>query len=268
MPVKDGYANGVFSWIDLQAHDLAAARTFYGDVFEWKYREMKIPGTGEVIYVQASSNGHHVAGLGQMDKDTRASGMPAVWGSYVNVDDAEATVERATKGGGAVVMAPMDVMGEGTLAVLRDPQGAVFGLWQPGRHHGAQLIDEPYSLTWNELVTTDPAAAKEFYSGVFGWTYAASPGAPEPYDIIYVEGGRELGNGGVMAMPPDAGDAPPAWLAYVAVPEVDATANAFTKRGGGVVVGPMDIPPGRMVILRDPQGAMLGVFSPQRGAAG
>jgi predicted enzyme related to lactoylglutathione lyase len=187
--------------------------------------------------------------------------MPPMWLTYVNVDDADATVAAVRASGGVVFAEPMDVLDAGRLAVFADPLGAVIGIWQPGEHKGAQVCNEPGSYCWSELITTDLEASKTFYNAVFGWGAAEQgpPGGPP----VYTE--WKLGDhsmGGMMAktpeMPPEM---PPSWGVYFAVSDTDVAVAKAEELGGTLVMGPMDIEPGRFAVLVDPQGAVFNVLT-------
>jgi len=133
-------------------------------------------------YRMFQQDGQSVGGLmGQMQE-----GQPTAWSTYVSVADADETAAKVTAAGGTVVVAPMDVMDIGRMAVFADPTGAVFGVWQPKSFTGADLVNEPNSLCWNEVLTRDADADKRFYPAVFGWG-AGRPsfeGAPDMWSII------------------------------------------------------------------------------------
>lgn len=115
-------------------------------------------------------------------------------------------------------------------------------------------------FVWYELLTTDPAAAPDFYRGVIGWGTKAWEGAGEPY-TMWTNGEQPIG--GMMQLPQEAvqAGAPPHWLAYVGVADVDAIAARATALGGCVLVAPRDIPgAGRFAVLQDPQGATIAVY--------
>jgi predicted enzyme related to lactoylglutathione lyase len=114
------------------------------------------------------------------------------------------------------------------------------------------------AFSWNELTTTDPAAAAAFYGRLLGWTTEVMDMGTGPYTVIKC---GDTSIGGIMATPPDAGAMPPAWGCYVTVDDVDATAARCTELGGTVLMPPTDIPTvGRFAVLRDPQGAVLNVI--------
>lgn len=123
-------------------------------------------------------------------------------------------------------------------------------------------------FVWYELMTTDPDAAQAFYGNVVGWTAEPWMGGPEPY-TVWKNG--DSGIGGVMNLPDEAvqGGAPPHWLAHIAVPDVDASVERATSKGGTLYAGPMDVPTvGRFAVLGDPQGAVFAVFAPEGEAPG
>ncbi len=150
----------------------------------------------------------------------------------------------------------MEIPGAGTMAVIKDPTGAYFGVWQNGEHKGAELFNEPVSLTWSELGTRDVEAAKRFYSAVFGWH-------PNGDDYVQWElNGKSIGGCidlGAMGVPADV---PANWLSYFAVTNVDETAERVKELGGTVNMPPADIPNmGRFAVVADPQGAVFAIFS-------
>jgi hypothetical protein len=116
-------------------------------------------------------------------------------------------------------------------------------------------------FSWNELVTTDPAAATKFYTQLFGWTTQDWPTPDFTYTVVKVSG-AEMGQGGIMPIPPDAQGMPPNWISYVTVDDVDASAKLAEKLGGKIMVGPKDIPDvGRFAVLKDPQGAAIAIIT-------
>jgi predicted enzyme related to lactoylglutathione lyase len=178
--------------------------------------------------------------------------------SYVRVEDADATVAKARQVGGVVHVEPMSVLDYGRMAVLADPTGAVFGIWQPGRNVGAGVVGEPGAMSWNELSTRDPEAAKSFYGDVFGWSFDEKEYERGAYTIISLD---EEGIGGVTDRVP--AEAPAHWLVYFAVEDADATIEAARQRGGEVSVGPFDIAEvGRIAVIKDPWGAVFAVIQP------
>ncbi len=247
---KESYEHGVPSWVDVSSPDPAAARRFYSALFGWEINEGPPEAGG---YAIALLQGKSVAGIGpQMDPN-----FPPVWSTYINVDDADAIAKKVSESGGQVYVPPMDVLEFGRMAFFADPTGAVFGVWQPKLHKGAQLVNEPNTWCWNELLTTDVDQAKQFYGAVFGWGSQTHPG-PMPYTEWQL-GGSSVG--GMMAKPPMMpAEVPSHWLAYFAVTDTDATVKRVNELGGRTMAPPMDIEPGRFAVVADPAGATFGVI--------
>jgi uncharacterized protein len=247
----ESYGNGVPSWVDLGTADIAKAGAFYSALFGWTVQQGPPEAGG---YAIAELGAKPVAGLGPQQNPG-----PPVWATYVNVDDADATVAKVESAGGTVFVAPMDVMDVGRMAIFADPVGAVIGVWQPGTHKGAGLVNEPGTLTWNELVTTDIAAAKAFYAAVFGWgavTQGEGAGAYTEFQVA----GRSIA--GMMEKPAEMpAEVPPYWGVYFAVADTDASAQRVGELGGTIMMPPRDIEPGRFAIAIDPTGAMFSIIA-------
>jgi len=250
------YDDGVPSWIDMQSPDLDKSRVFYSALFGWDVP----PGPEEAGgYGIATLKGKNVAGVGpQMNP-----AAPPSWMTYVNVDDADATTAKVTANGGQVLVGPMDVMEAGRMAVFADPVGAVIGIWQPNQHLGAQLVNEPGTWGWSELTTTDTRGAKAFYGAVFGWgeeTHGPGEGGGMDNYTEWKVGDRSIGG---MMQKPDSmpAEVPPFWMVYFAVADTDATVARVTELGGGVMMPPMDIEPGRFAVVADPVGAVFSVLA-------
>jgi predicted enzyme related to lactoylglutathione lyase len=197
-----------------------------------------------------------VAGLGPLFSPEQ---HPA-WSTYVSTADAVATADAVRAAGGQVIMDPMDVLDAGSMAVFTDPTGAFFGVWQPKQHRGAQLVNEPGALIWNELDTRDLPAAKTFYKAVFGWDGESSAGdGGMPYTEWKLDGKSIAGAMEITEAWPAT--APPIWLTYFAVADCDATVAQAEQRGGSVNVPPTDTSVGRFAVLSDPHGAMFAVIA-------
>jgi predicted enzyme related to lactoylglutathione lyase len=247
------YDHGVPSWVDLGSDDVSAAKDFYRGLFGWNTPEGPPEAGG---YAVCDLNGKTVAGLGP----NMNPAAPPHWSTYVNVDNADDTVAKVEANGGMVYMPPMDVMEAGRMAVFADPAGAAIGLWQPHQHMGAQLVNEPGTYCWSELMTDDLAGSKAFYKAVFGWeAETQGPEGPGGYTEWKV-GGRSVG--GMMAKPEQMpADAPSFWGVYFAVADTDASVALSQELGASVMMSPMDIEPGRFALLIDPVGAMFNVLA-------
>jgi uncharacterized protein len=254
MPKRTSYAQGTPNWVDLQTTDTAGAKTFYGQLFGWSFDDQPMPQGG--AYSMAMLGGESVAAIAPQSPELAAAGAPPMWNTYLavdSVDDAAAKVEAA---GGQVAMAPFDVMDAGRMAFIIDPSGAAVALWQANQHIGATPVNEPGTVTWNELITSDPAAAK-FYEQLLGVTSSAMDMGIGPYTLFEV-GGQQVG--GTVA--PQQPGTPNHWHVYFAVADADATAAKVTGLGGKILAGPFDTPVGRIAMAHDPQGAVFSFMQP------
>jgi uncharacterized protein len=159
------------------------------------------------------------------------------------------------KAGGTVIMPPFDVMDAGRMSVIQDPTGAMINTWQAKNSIGATLVNEPGAYSWNELLTPDVPKATAFYNRVFGWeaNKAEIPGME--YTELKLNGEVIAG-----ALNPPMPGIPPSWQVYFSVDDTDATVEKAKQRGGSLINGPLDIPPGRFAVLSDPQGAVFHVI--------
>ena len=250
MGEREQYAQGAFSWTDLNTTETGAATDFYRALFGWATHSEPIPGGGE--YTMAAIDGRRVAGL-----SAAPPGQHPAWVSYVTVDDADAMTARASGLGASIMAGPFDVMEAGRMGLLQDPTGAVFALWQAGESIGAELVNAPGALTLNQLNTRDPERATAFYSELFGWRIEATSGTDTPYWGIY--NGEQL-NGGMMQLPDEA-PAPSHWLVYFGSDDLDGAAQRIDSAGGGVMVPRTAVPGGEILVAQDPQGAVFGLVA-------
>jgi predicted enzyme related to lactoylglutathione lyase len=247
MAERELYPAGTFSWVELVTGDAQAAKAFYGDLFGWDYDDQEIPGGGE--YTMVHKNDREVAGL-FADK-----AQPPHWNNYVTVDSADDAAAKAQELGGTVVAPAFDVMDAGRMAVLEDPTGAFFCVWQAKQHPGARRINEPGAFTWNDLTTPDVATAADFYRGLFGWRIEDIPGSGG-YHVIYV---GDRSNGGLSSFGSE--QAPPSWTPYFGTDDVDAAAARVQELGGRVLVPRQEMPQGAFAVVADAQGAVFALWS-------
>jgi uncharacterized protein len=269
MTDQDRYIPGVPCWIDTSHPDPEAAAAFYGELFGWELEDV-MPAGSEMRYFMARIRGQDVAAIGSLPEGAPPA---ATWNSYVWVDDAEESAAKVRAAGGQVLMGVTDVSDAGRMAVCTDTGGAVFCLWEPRRHRGAAVVNEPGSLNFNILSTRELDAARAFYGAVFGWdvlegeagTWWALPaygdflesrqpgmreqmaqmGAPARFEEV------------VAGINRDRRDQPASWGVVFAVDDADAVAARATELGGRVIAPPADGPWVRMTILADPQGAVF-----------
>jgi uncharacterized protein len=281
MPELDRYIPGVPCWIDTSQPDPDAAVAFYRDLFGWDVEDVMPAGSDEK-YFMARIRGRDVAGIGGVPE-----GAPpmAMWNTYVWVQSADETAAKVKDAGGSVIAEPFDVMDAGRMAVFSDPEGAVFCVWQPNRHRGAQIVNEPSSLNFNGLNTRDLDGAKAFYGAVFGWATLGldgaaltwtlpgygdhlerlNPGTRERMAAMGAVKGFEDVVASILPIPADHEDMPAHWTVTFATDNADATAEKASALGGKLLAPPFDAPWVRMTIIADPQGAtfIASQFAPE-----
>ena len=249
MGQRASYEPGNFCWVDLATTDVAAARDFYAEVFGWS--DDGHPETGYTIF---RKDGAAVAGLMPQSEEQARHGVGPAWTTYVCVQNADAAAARAAELGGSIGVPAFDLEATGRMAVVADPQGAVFALWQPGDFQGAELVNEVGAWAWNDVQTTDVDGAATFYRELFGWDIAEVPGSGGRYFSIS-HGGRTIG--GVMPAPP--GVDRPSWSVYFGVDSAGAALERAEAAGGQRLVAPIDVPAGRFAVASDPLGAAFAV---------
>jgi predicted enzyme related to lactoylglutathione lyase len=265
MSERDGYEPGVPCWVDILQPDPKAAMAFYGALFGWEFEGPgAMPGVPDGEYHVAKLRGRDVAGVGSQPPEG-APPMPA-WNTYIWVDSADDAAAAVKRAGGAIVVEPFDVLPAGRMAVLADPAGAVFALWEAGARKGAQLVNEPGAWSMSLLNTRDPESATSFYGSVFGW----EPETMEAGDAVFTlfrlpgfvggEPAQPVPRDVVATMAP-MGDrfpdsVPSHWSVDFWVDDLDATAGKADQLGGKVIAPPYEIPDTalRQAVLADPRG--------------
>jgi uncharacterized protein len=248
MAERSEYAPGTFCWADVGAAE--GRQQFYEQLFGWTAEPT--PGG----YWMLTLRGRNVAGMFEPPED---AGPPG-WINYVSVESADDTVRRAEGLGANVLIQPRDVgqpgVHVGRMALLRDPQGATFALWQPGLHIGAQLVNDEGAMVWNQLATSDVDAATGFYGALFGWTTEPFEDAQSDYWNIRNAAGWL--NGGVLALPEPG--VTPHWQVSFSVGDVQDAVRRVEELGGGVSLPPTSTAVGDIAVVNDPSGAAFGVF--------
>jgi predicted enzyme related to lactoylglutathione lyase len=262
MPEYKAHEPGTFCYAELATSDTAVAGEFYMSLFGWNRNDQDLGEFG--VYTQFDLDGKVVAAQFKLTDEQLANNVPPNWGQYVSVADVDASAAKATELGGQTVMGPMDVLDYGRMVVLADPIGAVFCLWQPQGNIGVTFKDDPGSMCWNELLTSDTAQASEFYGGLFGWT-PQTMNMGEMGDYTMFGSGGDRPAGGMMPIQPDMGPIPPHWLVYFAVADCNAAQEKAAGLGATILVPPTEIPKmGMFSVLQDPAGAVFGIYQSLR----
>jgi uncharacterized protein len=292
LPERDGYIPGVPCWVDASEPDPEAAVDFYRGLFGWEFEEAMPPGAeGKYLVARgeaASSSIFDISGelrSGEVAAIRSISGGAppvAMWNTYFWVDSADDAAAKVGDAGGAVVVEPFDFLDACRTAVFTDPEGAAFSVWEAKEHKGAELVNDPGAVVFNNLNTRDVEAARSFYGSLFGWQTAEIGGGAEGWTLPgygdwlerehhpglrrqMAEAGAPEGFedvvGSIVPISDDQADTPAHWSVTFASADADATAAKATELGGKVIVAPFDAPWStstytiRMTVIADPQGA-------------
>ncbi|KOU54577.1 VOC family protein [Streptomyces sp. WM6378] len=250
---------GGLNWLDLGTPDIDAAVAFYTGLFGWQFQSAG-PEAGGYGFFQ--KDGKTVGAAGPLTED----GASSAWTVYFRTVDADATAKSVEQAGGSVRVPPSQVFTAGRMAAFTDPAGADFAVWEPGDTDGLERVNDPGSVSWIELYTTDAAAAKAFYGSVLSWEIRDMPmGGGIVYSIAGPTGGGEQAmHGGLMELPQENRDAGSAseWHPYFEVEDCDATVASAQGLGATVIIAATDGEGvGRFAMLLDPFGAPFAVIT-------
>lgn len=247
---------GRFVWYEHLTKDVKAAIAFYSEVVGWKTQPFAEGGGDYVMWVGSQGP---LGGVMKLPDEAAKMGAPPHWMAHVQVDDVDATAALAKRLGGKVYKEPADIPTVGRFAVLGDPQGPAISVFKPAQ--GEMTLHDPSKdgeFCWNELLTSDSAAAFGFYSELFGWKIQDEMDMG-PVGTYRIFGVGDLRLGGTMTIPPGA-PMPPMWIYYASTGDLDAALRRATAKGAKVMNGPMDVPGGgRIAQLTDPQGAAFAL---------
>jgi predicted enzyme related to lactoylglutathione lyase len=259
----DRHAPGTFCWVELGTTDQDGAKRFYGSLFGWTFVDYPTGPTD--FYTMFQLDGRVAAAAYKMGD--REAGVPPHWNLYVAVEDADASAAHAVELGGKVPAGVFDVSTNGRMAVIMaviiDPAGAAFCLWQPKQTLGVGVMGENNSYVWADLSTSDRMEAKKFYEGLFGWNITPGRGKDDSTYLHIMAG--EKGIAGIQPDEMRKPGVPPHWMPYFMVADADASTKKAQDLGAAVDAAPMMAGEGlRFAILADPQGAVFALFSPVR----
>lgn len=229
-----GFAPSTPCWVELTTSDPDDAAGFYAGLFGW-----------EVDGDRFLRNGQAVAGIGRTRPD-----RPEGWLTYLAAPDLAATIERVTRASGRQLTWPEERRGACS-AIMADPSGAMFGLWQAAGFAGAQVRGEPGTMEWADLLTEDVDAATSFYGAAFGWTLSHEFGSgewlSEAHDSV---AGLVTGRYDVR------------WQPSFQVADTTEAIDRCAGLGGRIVAGPVEMGLGSYVEMIDPLGAPFAVTAP------
>jgi len=261
MPNIDHHAPGTFCWVELATIDPAAAKSFYGSLFGWKAND--IPMGPDAVYTMFELDGREAAAGYKLRPDQLEYGVPPHWLVYIAVTNADESAARVAELGGKLSSPVFDVAEHGRMAIVHDPTGATFAIWQAKAHTGIQIGGVDGTLCWADLNSPHRDKAVPFYSGLFGWQF--DPGKDgDMSGYLHIKNGGEYIGGALPAkyLPPGT---PSHWLAYFLTSNCDASTEKAKSLGANVMIAPSDIEgAGRYSVVGDPQGAVFALFQPSR----
>jgi uncharacterized protein len=256
MALIDKHAPGSFCWIELGTSDQNAAKNFYGALFGWAAQD--IPMGPNDFYTMFQLEGRNAAAAYTLRPGQRSQGVPPHWMIYVAAENADESAKRTAQAGGQVLAPAFDVFDVGRMAVLQDPTGAVFSVWQPKSHSGIGIAAVDGTLCWVDLSTPDAERAKRFYTDVFGWRITSGENDSSGY--LHIQNGEQF-IGGIQPPAHRNPSAPPHWLAYFLAADCDVSTAKAKDLGANVLMPSMTMENvGRWSVVADPQGAVFAIF--------
>ncbi|HVV85085.1 MAG TPA: VOC family protein [Kofleriaceae bacterium] len=250
------FPTGRFVWFEYVSKDSAKAQAFFGELFNWKTKAVPMPSLPGGQYTMI------VAGEQQLGAwlDTPPGAPPhAHWVAHLQVESATRTADAIAAAGGRVALKPVAMGDVGTYAIVLDPYGAVFALWQPAKADAGEFKGVANTFCWNELVTEHVDESVAFYEKVGGFTDAPMDMGPMgTYHVLNSDG---KGRAGVLPAPMKG--LPQQWVPYVQVASADDTVARAKRLGADVKMGPNDVPGvGRIAVMVDPLGSPIGILQP------
>jgi len=257
MPIVDAKQPGQFCWVELATTDQPAAKKFYQSLFGWTADD--VPMGPDSLYTMFKLNGQDAGACYALRPDQLERGVPVHWSLYVSTRNTDESTKRAADLGGNVILPPFDVMGAGRMAVLHDPTGAVFSLWQAAESTAHLVKNEEGAFCWADLLTRDREKAGAFYTGLFGWTIEK-----EGDGYYHIKNGDHP----IGGMPPS--QSLPAgththWSIYFHTEDCVAKTERAKSLGARIFMPSTTIEKvGTMSVVEDPQGATFCIFQPAR----
>jgi hypothetical protein len=248
---------GDFCWMELGTKDQEAAKSFYGNLLGWTAQDN--PMGPNDVYTMFELGGRATGGAYRVGQGSQMPEIPTHWDLYISVSSVAETAAKAADAGGLVLKGPFDVMTYGRMAVIQDPTGTIFCVWEAKQHAGIGVNAEEGAFCWADLSTPDPAKARDFYEKVFGWGI-------EGEDYLHIKNGDAF-IGGIQSQAHRNPNAPPHWLIYFQTADCAGATQKATGLGAQPIVPAMTMPNvGTFSIVADPQGAVFALYEPLHAA--
>jgi uncharacterized protein len=264
---RDASPRGDYIWYELMTTDADGAKAFYDAVVGWNIGDPSPEFQGYRMI--GRSDGGFAGGVLPINDEMKTHGSRPGWLGYIHVEDVDRSVAAIERDGGKTWMTATDIPNVGRIALVTDPQDAPFYIMKPippsGDPNAQSDVFSPTEaqrVRWNELSTTDPDAAIDFYRRHFGWGQEGDMDMGEMGKYRFIQSGTTT-IGAVMRKPPQLPVS--AWSYYIGVDDIGRAIEAINNGGGKVLHGPMEIPGGEFALNgMDPQGAAFGLVGPRK----
>lgn len=260
MPNLDPHPAGNFVWMELATTDQPAAKQFYTALFGWEARD--IPMGPGFMYTMFRLRGRDTCAAYTMKPEDLALGIPPHWLLYIAVKNADEAVSRALQLGGQPLSPAFEIPNVGRMAVIRDPAGAIFAIFEPGAHRGMGVVAENGAFCWADLQTPDRDLAAKFYGGLFGWEFILGKDK-DPGGYLHIKNGDQYIGGlpSSHSLPPNVR---PHWLGYFQCESCESQTARAVAQGAAMKVPPTTVEDQlHFSVLADPQGAVFALFAPK-----
>lgn len=249
--------NSNFAWADLSTFDLENIKKFYSKLFGWQYQS-------EQGYNIGLANNKESSGICTMPEKFKKINMPSFWMSYVQVSDIESIVKKSEKNGGKVEVYPEDFGGFGKVALIRDPSGAGFTVYQGKDLKGKDVLGNHGRMTWNELYVSDLNLVQPFYENVFGWKIKKEKNTLARYKILNQ---KHEHIATIQVLSNEIKGDKEFWGVYFSVDNLD-DAEKIIKENSGKIISKEVSSFGKYLIAEDPCGAFFYLLEGQKESQG
>ena len=256
---------GDFIWYELMTLDAEGAKAFYDAVVGWNIGEAVAEYNGYRMI--GRSDGGFAGGVLPLTAEMQQHGARPTWLGYICVSDVDVKIAAVEAAGGKALMPATDIPNVGRIAMVADPQGAPFYVMKPippANDPNAQ--SDVFSMTaaqrvnWNELSTSDPAAARRFYGEQFGWASEEFMPMGEMGEYRFIDHHGQRIGALCGTMPGQHSK----WRYYFRVPSIAKAKEVVEAKSGTVAMGPHQVPTGDWILIgTDPQGAEFALVGGQ-----
>lgn len=251
------YQHGEFCWIELATGNSENSKKFYKELFGWGFVDHQMDENN--TYTMFQMEGKDIAACYNLCSDLKEMGVPPHWGNYIAVNSVDEIVKKVKSTDGKIINEPMDIPEAGRMAIIEDPTGAVFGIWEAKQHIGSRFKNQFNTFCWNELATNNVDKCKDFYKSVFGYDSFDQTFGEMDYTTFKL---GEIPVGGMYKLSGEMENIPSHWLVYFSVENCDKTVEKAISLGAEVVVPAMEIEGvGKFAVLKGTENEHFGVIT-------